>query len=236
MFNTLWSNAEDERAYDSTTPHGSRTPAPNQQTPGDPMDLDRMQLRGTRVTLLEKEYREKNALCKRCGGSGHFAKNCNDQLARQSSRTYNSADLATRGGGGGRGGYQGSYQSYQGAHQDHQGYSQGQYYRQPQSRPQYPQYPPRGVAERGGRGGRGGYAGHLRAFDTPDDYGSRASTPPALPPDHYAPDYSRDYSRPQHFEPGYIVGEVVTDSSSHYHAREGPTYSARSQGNGQPQQ
>lgn len=136
MCTTLWTNRESSRQLYATSGQQHHFSGPNSAPPppaGDPMDLDRMNLRRVQVTPLEKAYREENGLCRRCGGIGHRAKDCSDDKARSSPRSYNTADLnpqarrpysptfnqsrgnfAARGNssfrGNGRGGFQGGFQ------------------------------------------------------------------------------------------------------------------------------
>ncbi|KAI0994341.1 hypothetical protein K3495_g13841 [Podosphaera aphanis] len=79
---------------------------------GDPMDLDRMQLNRVSVTPAEWQYRRDHGLCNRCGGDGHYSRNCSSELAKRSKRRFDTADRDLQ--SGSRSGPQGIQGSYRG--------------------------------------------------------------------------------------------------------------------------
>jgi len=82
---------------------GFKTQSPVPQADHDAMDLDRMSI--ARLHPTELRRRIDNDLCRRCGGEGHYAKNCDGAGNVVRDR------FASRGRGGGRG--RGNYQAPQ---------------------------------------------------------------------------------------------------------------------------
>ena len=166
---------------------------------GDPMDLDRVRI--NRISQAERERRQREGLCYKCGRAGHIASGCKAQNSNNSNRGGRGGNRCGHGGGGGsRGGYH-SYQenSYNNQANVNPGFGSIGGYSYNNRGNAYPvqhtvQHSPYPAWHGGGRGdpasrhgGRASYNGynsspHINFIDTP--------------------------------QPGHVLGEVGNDSHS----------------------
>ncbi|KAI0993414.1 hypothetical protein K3495_g14769 [Podosphaera aphanis] len=98
IYNQFWKNLEADKHISSNSNENFGVESSSSSEPkdfrvsGDPMELDRLQLSRVSVTPAEWQFRRDHGLCNRCGGDGHYSRNCSAEIAKRSKRAFDSAD------------------------------------------------------------------------------------------------------------------------------------------------
>lgn len=203
----------------------------NVQT-GHPMDLDQMQLNRISVTPAEWQYRRDHGLCNRCGGDGHYSRNCSSELAKCSKRRFDTADRDLQSGPrsgpkGIQGSYRGNYNSVQDLRPRQDSFQASQYQNYPfHNYGRNNEIRPRGNYgnNKSNRGGFNSDRTRLRLQEIEEsNYNPKPTYSSQTPWETHLDEFSH--------ERGQVLMEVNADHShySHFPA------SRSSQGNGGPQ-
>ncbi|KAI0998164.1 hypothetical protein K3495_g10030 [Podosphaera aphanis] len=90
IFSQFWKNQESNRhiensSFGYSSGGGNSFKSYNNEVAATdyPMDLDQMQLSKVTVTPAEWQFRRDHGLCNRCGGLGHYSRDCISELTKK---------------------------------------------------------------------------------------------------------------------------------------------------------